>query len=210
MQTNLTFITQLKEKLSGTLPSYAAHDKMASENRKSRGRLKVPADARLSAVLILLSPLSDGDFKLPLILRPQYDGVHSGQMAFPGGKKDEDDESLIYTALRECYEEIGVTVNQSEVLGTLSDLYIPPSNMLVTPVVAYTEQELAYIPDVKEVDRVIESSITHLQNPDIAGYKNIEVRGKNFKTPFYDVEGQTVWGATAMMISEFLTVIDDL
>ncbi len=204
-----TFIEKLKIRLQKPLPGQEAHNVMASETRL---KLKMPTPnerTRESAVLILFYP-SDNQILMPLILRPQYDGVHGGQMAFPGGRAEKEDESLVRTALREAQEEIGVRVTDVQVLGTLTKLYIPPSNFHVQPVVGFMSRKPEFYPDPKEVDKVIEISVEEMKNPAIIGRKVLNVRGIEIDTPFYNILDTTVWGATAMMISELLMVIESL
>jgi 8-oxo-dGTP pyrophosphatase MutT (NUDIX family) len=204
-----TFIDKLKTRLQQPLPGLTAHLVMASETRL---KLKMPSPnerTRESAVLILFYP-SDNQVFIPLILRPQYDGVHGGQMAFPGGRAEKEDENLIRTALREAQEEIGVRVSDIKVLGKLTKLFIPPSNYYVQPVIGYMTRKPDFYPDPREVDRVIEISLEDLKNPLLIGRKTLNVRGVEVDTPFYDILETTVWGATAMMISELLVVIDSL
>ncbi len=203
------FIEKLKTRLSEPLPGSMAHDIMASE---SRLKLKMPSPnerTRESAVLILFYPSKNQIF-IPLILRPQYDGVHGGQMAFPGGRAEKEDENLIRTALREAQEEIGVRVSDVKVLGELTKLYIPPSNFYVQPVMGYMTHKPDFYPDPREVDKVIEISLNEIKSPTIIGRKTLIVRGVEIDTPFYDIKETTVWGATAMMISELLTLIESL
>lgn len=204
-----TFIEKLKIRLQQPLPGLEAHSVMASETRL---KLKMPSPnerTRESAVLIVFYP-SDNQIFMPLILRPQYDGVHGGQMAFPGGRAEKEDESLERTALREAQEEIGVRVSDIQILGKLTKLYIPPSNFYVQPVVGFMSRKPEFYPDPKEVDKVIEISIEEMKNPAIIGRKVLNVRGIEVDTPFYDILDTTVWGATAMMISELLMVIESL
>jgi 8-oxo-dGTP pyrophosphatase MutT (NUDIX family) len=204
-----TFIDKLKTRLQQPLPGLTAHSIMASETRL---KLKMPSPnerTRESAVLILFYP-SDNQVFIPLILRPQYDGVHGGQMAFPGGRAEKEDENLTRTALREAQEEIGVRVSDIKVLGKLTKLFIPPSNFYVQPVVGYMTRKPDFYPDPREVDKVIEIALEDLKNPSLIGRKTLNVRGIEVDTPFYDILETTVWGATAMMISELLVVIDSL
>jgi 8-oxo-dGTP pyrophosphatase MutT (NUDIX family) len=204
-----TFIDKLNQRLQQPLPGLTAHNIMASETRL---KLKMPSPnerTRESAVLILFYP-SENQVFMPLILRPQYDGVHGGQMAFPGGRAEKEDENLIRTALREAQEEIGVRVSDVKVLGKLTKLFIPPSNFYVQPVVGYMTRKPDFYPDPREVDKVIEIALEDLKKPEIVGRKTLNVRGVEVDTPFYDILETTVWGATAMMISELLMVIDSL
>ena len=204
-----TFIKKLSIRLQKPLPGQDAHDKMASE---SRLKLKMPSPSertRESAVLILFYP-SKNDIFVPLILRPQYDGVHGGQMAFPGGRAEKEDENLVRTAMREAQEEIGVRLTDIKVIGQLTKLYIPPSNFFVQPIIGCMNHKPDFYPDAREVDKVIEVTLEEIINPEIIGRKMLNVRGVEVDAPFYQIQEHTVWGATAMMISELLTVIDEL
>ena len=204
-----TFIEKLSLRLQKPLPGQDAHDKMASE---SRMKLKMPSPnerTRESAVLILFYPAENQIF-IPLILRPQYDGVHGGQMAFPGGRVEKEDENLIRTAMREAQEEIGVRLTDIKVIGELTKLFIPPSNFYVQPVIGYMTHKPDFYPDAHEVDKVIEITLNEIINPAIIGRKILNVRGVEINAPFYQIQEHTVWGATAMMISELLTIIDEL
>jgi 8-oxo-dGTP pyrophosphatase MutT (NUDIX family) len=201
-----TFIEKLALRLSEPLPGLDAHNKMASA---SRLKLKMPSPSertRESAVLILFYPSKNKIF-VPLILRPQYDGVHGGQMAFPGGRAEKEDENLTRTAMREAQEEIGVRLTDIKVIGQLTKLYIPPSNFFVQPVIGYMNHRPDFYPDAREVDKVIEVELEEIINPEIIGRKMLNVRGVEVDAPFYLIQENTVWGATAMMISELLTVI---
>ena len=202
----LSKIEKLKIRLSQELPGKEAQSKMAFAERKFLNELTVPKTARQSAVLIVLYP-NGNDVFIPLIQRPIYKGVHSGQMAFPGGKRENSDTSLIHTAIRETKEEIGVQIPNAQILGTLTDLYIPPSNMLVLPVVAYATTIPKYLLDEKEVVKVVAPSLEMLRSSENQHSKKIAIReGVQFETPYFDVEGHTVWGATAMILSEFLEI----
>lgn len=163
--------------------------------------------ARKGAVLALFYPIQS-NIHLTLIQRPTYDGVHSGQVAFPGGAKEEFDATLLETALRETEEEVGVPRHVIEVLGQLTELYIPPSNFLITPVVGYTPQQPEFKLDLNEVVEVIEPSLEEILDRTIIGVKKIKVRSDiSIDAPHFNIQGRTVWGATAMMISELNEVL---
>jgi len=132
-------------------------------------------------------------------------------VAFPGGKFDESDIDLKHTALRETHEEIGVRPEKIEIIGNLTDVYITPSNFLVTPYIGYINEHPQFIPDQHEVEKVVTYDVLQLGNSAIRSEKLITLSGGfEIKTPYYDVEGLTVWGATAMMISELNTIIADI
>lgn len=201
-----TFADHLRQRLQKPLPGEVAHKKMASTARYRLG-IKPNERTRRSAVLICFYPYQNSIY-LPLILRPQYDGVHAGQMAFPGGRMERIDENLTRTALREAQEEVGIRVSDVKVLGLLTELYIPPSNFYVQPVVGVLPYRPDFYPDPREVEAVVEVSLDTLLDETIVGDSQIEVRGVLVDAPFYQIQGYRVWGATAMMISELLMVMD--
>ncbi|MFY7829898.1 MAG: NUDIX hydrolase [Flectobacillus sp.] len=202
------FIDNLRARFQHPMPGEIAHARMASS---SRLKFKsVPNDkTRQSAVLILFYP-NEGKIHLPLILRPAYDGVHGGQMAFPGGRKEKEDENLIRTAMREAQEEIGIRLTDVKIIGEISKLYIPPSNFYVQPVVGYMDKKPDFYPDPREVDYVVEVSLDELLDPKIIGKKILNVRGTEVEASYFDIQGHTVWGATAMMIAEVIELIQSV
>lgn len=191
------------------LPGDAAHLKMCM-TRRSVGdwkSLQPTAKTKICAVTVLL--LEQGsDLVLPLIQRPVYAGVHSGQISFPGGKKDPEDPTLLYTALRELYEEIGVKADEEHVLGALTDIYIPPSDSLVTPYLVYIPQKITYQPDEREVVSVIDFKLRDFWKPE--AYKTrptIHPDKTEWITPYYSLQDKEIWGATSMIISELKEII---
>lgn len=170
---------------------------------------KLPDNHRKGSVLILVYPNSDKAF-FPLIKRPVYQGVHSGQIAFPGGKMEDEDEDEVETALREAWEEVGVRPEQVKLIGRMSDLFIPTSNFLVSPVLAYSEELPDFVPEEREVDRIIQTAVSSLYEPEIRKQKVLEF-SNNFRldTPYFEVDQEMVWGATAMILSEFLQILEN-
>jgi 8-oxo-dGTP pyrophosphatase MutT (NUDIX family) len=205
---SLTTLTDhLRKRLQEPLPGETAHQQMASSARTKLGI--VPNErTRKSAVLICFYPYQNQIF-LPLILRPQYDGVHAGQMAFPGGRMERIDENLTRTALREAQEEIGIRVSDVEVLGLLTELFIPPSNFFVQPVVGVLPYRPDFYPDPREVEAMVEVDFATLTDKSIIGDSQIQVRGITVDAPYYQIQNYRVWGATAMMISELLAIISE-
>ena len=200
------FVAKLRQRFQENLPGWSAQQRMATQVHRD-ARLKPRADARRAAVLMLLYPRA-GQLYLPLIVRPTYPGVHSGQIALPGGKVEEEDRSLVHTALRETEEEIGVRVPEAQVIGVLSELYIPPSNMLVTPVLAYQPEPPTYRPDPGEVAEVLDFSLEAFRHPDYQSTVQVKVIGdKTLTAPCFIIDGHVVWGATAMMMSELVVFL---
>ncbi len=201
----------LKHRLGLPLPGRAAQFRMAHVERQlNLSRYKTPADARQSSVLILL--YEEGDrIKLPLILRPDDSGIHSGQVSLPGGKAEQGDENLVSTALRETEEEIGIPASSIEILGKLTQLYIPPSNFLVSPHLGILRTSAHFIPEEKEVVRVIPMDLELLMDETKVKEKEIRLStGQSIVTPYYSIEGETVWGATAMILSELKSLLYEI
>ena len=139
---------------------------------------------------------------LVLTLRKRYEGVHSNQISFPGGRREQEDESYLHTAMREAREEIGITPSKVKIYGQLSPLYIPPSNFLVYPFVGIYEHAPHFIKQESEVEEIFTVSLWDLLDDDFIQKKPINVRGVKMEVPSFQFKGYTVWGATAMMLSE--------
>ncbi|MFW5974785.1 MAG: NUDIX hydrolase [Bacteroidota bacterium] len=203
-------IDQVRKTLSSllrdVLPGQEAHRLLEPATRKNFPE-QPRRNARQSAVLILIYPRRE-KYRTITILRPQYDGVHSGQISFPGGQREKSDENLLQTALRETHEEIGVTVEPDQVVGKLSDLYIPPSNFMVTPYVAIVDEAPSMRKDAYEVEKLIEIDLEDIIRPDAVYRKNINLeKYGNVHVPCFLVDDQIIWGATAMIISELRIVL---
>lgn len=198
----------LRQRLQGPLPGLEAHERMMPSTRKTIYRdISVPQDAKKSAVLMLLYPDARG-LLFPLIERTEYPGVHSRQISLPGGAYEPDDPDYVSTALREAEEEIGVSRHQVEVLGLLSSLYIPPSNFWVQPVIGYMDRSPTFIPDPSEVASIIPASLQDLLSGTLVGESKIRhSSGLHLTVPSYTVHGHVVWGATAMILSELVSLL---
>jgi len=198
--------SSLRQSLAGALPGQAAHMRMASENRQLRlQHRKAPEDARRAGVLILLFE-REQELAIPLIRRTEDGSVHSGQVALPGGTFEPADEDIVQTALRETAEEIGVKAATVEVLGRLSDLYIPPSNFLVSPVVGRIADPPDFEPDPHEVAHIIEASVSELLDE-----KRIKITERfGFTVPYFDIQDEVIWGATAMILSELCAILEPI
>ncbi|MES2592134.1 MAG: CoA pyrophosphatase [Bacteroidota bacterium] len=204
----IKFIKNLKNRLQKPLPGENAQFLMAPVSRQRIQHIDPEKyNPRKSAVLILLFPEGENIHTL-LIQRPVYDGVHSGQVAFPGGKFEETDIDLQYTALRETFEEVGVPPESVEIIGRLTDLYIQPSNFLVSPFIGFTKEKPEFILDAYEVQKIITIDLFSLSEEGIVFEKTItHSSGFKIKTPCYEIDELAVWGATAMIISELNQVV---
>jgi 8-oxo-dGTP pyrophosphatase MutT (NUDIX family) len=200
----------LRQRLSQPLPGLQAQERML-------GRVialppAVPPTARQSAVLCLLYP-HNHQLHLLLMKRMEDHSAHSGQVSFPGGRAEESDPSMLYTALREANEEVGVNPNEIDVLGSLSPLYIPVSNFNVHPFVGYLPQRPALSLSAQEVKYAIETPLHCFLNDDYKVTTSITspaapqlVR----KVRAYQLaDGTIVWGATAMIISELEVLLKE-
>ena len=200
------FLRQLRLDLNGPLPGEEAQYRMAPRLRSGAEIYDVPlSDARRGGVLALFYPRGDRVY-LPLILRATYLGVHSGQVGFPGGGYDEIDVDLTATALREAYEEVGIHPSQVTVLGQLTTLYVYASNYLVQPTVAWMDYRPSFHLDPYEVAQLIEAPVLDLLDAANRRVETWDLRGRTAEVPFFAVQGQTIWGATAMMLSELLSL----
>ncbi len=162
---------------------------------------------REAGVLLLLYPHNSGgesELHIVLIRRPEYPGVHSGQISLPGGRR-EGAESLQETALRETREEIGVKPDTVEVVGHLSSLYTSASNFCIYPFVAFRPTRPDFQPEPGEVAGLLELPLSLLFNP---ATRRTEVWNSR-RIPFFDVFGFKVWGATAMILSECLMAVGE-
>ncbi len=204
------FIERLRSRLVGSLPGEEAQYRMAPAARPRMDEaLSAAVQQRQSAVLLYLFP-QQGDWRTVLMKRTDCGGVHSGQVSIPGGQL-EPGESHTQAALREFGEETGISVNSSQLLGNLSELFIPPSNFLVRPFIAHASQRPRFEPDPVEVEEIIELSISDLMNDQTVKRGTVRLSGGTWvQTPYFEVEGHMVWGATAMILSEFKTVLRDL
>ncbi|MFZ5493566.1 MAG: NUDIX hydrolase [Pseudomonadota bacterium] len=168
----------------------------------------IPPQHREAAVLLLLYPAGGAQTHLALIRRPDYSGPHSGQIALPGGRR-EGDETLLQTALRETQEELGIDPAPLALLGALSPLYVRASNHLVYPFVAVATQRPQFQPCEREVAEVIEVPLARLRDRRFRGLE--VVRFEPFgrvRVPYFALPGTRIWGATGMILGEFLTVLE--
>jgi 8-oxo-dGTP pyrophosphatase MutT (NUDIX family) len=204
-------------KLKTELPGVSAQLQMAPEHRIPQLRQPcAPENAAHSAVVALLGPRNRGlsreelmDWEVLLIRRNTYPGVHSGQISFPGGKYEPDDGGFWETARREAFEEVGLGESDMEKVGALTCVYVPASNFIIHPFVALNRS----------------AGTVRLDPREVAGYKNIPMRtfdpaaatvlnldfgrGQTRPAPAWQYEDFTIWGATAMILSELYRLIDE-
>ena len=205
------FIHTLRRQLNGPLPGREAQYKMAFAHRveELRNRLQPPENARTACVLLSLWE-EQGIWHTALIRRTENPrDRHSGQISFPGGRHDEGDESFAHTALREANEEVGIQPSKVEIMGELTELYIPVSNFIVRPFVGLLSEAPAFQLQAGEVEQVFAPTIAHFQAPSTRSTADVMVGGQMLvrSVPCFMVADRPVWGATAMILSEFLEMI---
>ena len=191
--------------MAGNLPGLKSQLVAAPPFRASSFSEEDVKNARKASVLWMMYPCEDV-WEGVLIVRAPYDGVHSGQVALPGGERDECDGSDLDTALRECQEEVGVKVRRDQVVGALSPLYIPPSKFFVRPYLACLDYKPEFVLDKVEVSEVLFLKLNRLCAEEF--WKEYEMRG--VVVPGFEIEGNVVWGATAMMLSEISDCCRDI
>ena len=199
-----TFLQYVPKIAKETLPATSAHAKMIPPNRFEllSNQDYASFNPRNASVLMLLYP-KNNITHLVLILRNTYPGIHSSQIAFPGGKFELDDESFSHTALRETHEEIGVPAHQITLIKAFTEVYIPPSNFLVSPFLGFATNELTFIPNEDEVSEIIEIPVSQfLDDKILVTVAMTTDLHKNIQVPAFQINNHLVWGATAMMMSE--------
>jgi 8-oxo-dGTP pyrophosphatase MutT (NUDIX family) len=196
-----SFTEKIREALQQLLPGQEGQNKMASEfYLKKRIDLQKLSGHKQSAVCLLFYEKNNTPHFV-LIKRPSTHRYHAGQIALPGGSC-EPNETYEETALRELAEETGIKIAHENILGKLTPLYIPVSNFYIQPIVAYTTSAISFIKN-EETEEFLEYNLRELLNEEIVGETEVQASSQlKFKTPYFDVQGLILWGATAMMLSE--------
>ncbi len=164
-----------------------------------------------AGVMALFYPDLEQQTKLLLILRKAYEGVHSNQIGFPGGKVELQDNGLLETALRETHEEVGVHPEAVEVVKELSELYIPPSNFMVKPFVGLYQNPRPFVVQESEVEALVEVHLYDFMDSSNRIEETLSTSyAKSIDVPAYKLNGYTVWGATAMMLSEIQDLLEQV
>jgi 8-oxo-dGTP pyrophosphatase MutT (NUDIX family) len=199
------FFQILKNELKTPLPGKDAHINMLP---KGRILIESPEFKKNAAVSIIMYPSNTGDVEIIFIKRAEYDGHHSGQISFPGGKEEKDDKNLLTTAIRECYEEIGVKLTENNLVGELTPVYVMVSEFMIYPFVFYYQSEPVIEIAISEVSYTIKFPIHKLLNNNIRSEKIMNLFGHDIEVPYYNIMNEIVWGATAMILSELIEILE--
>jgi 8-oxo-dGTP pyrophosphatase MutT (NUDIX family) len=203
------FLSSFKQTFEFGLPGEEAHQLLMPLKRPLSSVAKAnTSNFRESAVGIVLHPFNNSIHCI-LIRRPSYEGAHSGQISFPGGKRDLDDVDLEYTARRECLEEIALPHEHADLIHPLTEVFIPVSKFSVQPYVFFTEDLPELTPDDREVEEIISFDVFDLLRHDKIPTTSIPINaGFTMKdVPYFDIHGHIVWGATAMMLAEMRALL---
>ena len=207
------FLISLSKVKKIPLPAKASQFKMSPPFREEliemyKESIKI---ANRAGVMALFYPDKEQQTKLVLILRNTYKGVHSAQISFPGGKFEPNDISLKKTAIRETFEEIGIPEQNIEVIKQLTEVYIPPSNFFVQPFLGVIKETPIFIRQEDEVEEVIEVSLNHfIKDSNVISTTVKTSYSIEVEVPAYQLNGHTVWGATAMMLSEIKDLLKNI
>lgn len=211
---NPNLIPQLRQALTEPLPGLSIQARMMSRRFEQINPdiyVRPKKEVRQAAVMALLFQ-KDQAWHTALMQRPESNYAHSRQISFPGGSLESDDVDLLACAKRETEEEFGIPRTSIEAIGALSELYIPTSGFLVQPYVGYLRQAPQYTPNPSEVEEVLDIPLAHLLDPTRRKTTEISLpSGITLKNiPYYDVHDKVVWGATAMMLSELVHLLEQL
>ncbi|MBL4594711.1 MAG: CoA pyrophosphatase [Flavobacteriales bacterium] len=198
----------LSERLKQELPGRIAHIEAAPYRRIEFDEKELSA-ARKSGVLVLFYAIGKEPY-IALMQRPVYEGTHSGQVSFPGGKQEESDRDIEHTALREANEEVGVIMEDVEVIGQLSDVYIPVSKFNVSPVIGFVDYHPQFIIDNHEVEELIELKLSDLTDINELEITKIKLSNNTvLKAPSFVFNQKIVWGATALILNELRHILKE-
>ncbi len=199
------FVSELTKALAAPLPGVSAQRRMSPPHRRAHPHPGIKP--RTSAVLVLLFPTPNG-ILMPFTLRLSTLAHHAGEISFPGGGVEDGDTTLIDTALRETSEELGLDSKSVRILGSVTPIYVSASQNMVHPIIGWMNARPAYAPSPYEVERVIEVPLQKLLDPNNVSEYQRNRYGQHLIVPCYRINSDIIWGATAMILSELLFIIN--
>ena len=210
-------IQKLQKRLEGKLPGIKSWNRMAVKSRKGESieseslqkyRDWISKDKRSNmrkaAVLIGLFKKND-EWCFSLIRRPMNEKNHPGQIALPGGAMEKN-ETLMNTALREAFEEVGINPEDVEIIGQLTPIPVPVSEYLIYPFVGVIDYEPEWVLNEDEVEELLILKMSELISSDNGYTEMWNLRGNRVEVPIFKVMNETVWGATAAVLSELIDI----
>jgi 8-oxo-dGTP pyrophosphatase MutT (NUDIX family) len=203
---DLEWIENLEKRLKGEKPGLTAQLAMAPQPRPGQVVYQDAEESSLKAGVMVLLYSGAGTYCLVLIRRSSSVLHHKDQISFPGGQI-EPGENFEQAASRETWEELGVPPDRVKILGSLTPLYIPPSRFCIYPVVGVADEPLRFRPHPREVAEVIEVPVRHLLDSRHIGRETRVIDGRSVVVPFYSWGPHKIWGATAMVLAEFLDLL---
>lgn len=205
----MNFKEKLKQRLTQELPAWEAQKLMSPAGVTEAYRH--PKESHKKAAVVLLLFEEAGEVNCLFIKRADHPkDKHSGQISLPGGQL-EGDETYRDAAIREVQEELGVSASSFEIIGAMSPIYVFVSDFMVQPYIAWLEMPDSFELQASEVAAIITTEITKFKDPQLRKVTEIHVRDRILKeVPYFDLDGRVLWGATAMMMSEFSSIIEDL
>jgi 8-oxo-dGTP pyrophosphatase MutT (NUDIX family) len=202
-------IQEIKQKLLSISPDEYPGSEAHMQMTPYKKDLVIKSDSpRLSAVMIL-AYMNEDHAEILLLKRSDYQGVHGAQVSFPGGKKDDTDPDLSFTARRELHEETGISSDEIELIGSLTPMYIPPSNFLVHPFLAISEKLPPVKLDERESQYHFGIRLEELLSDDFLSQTDITTNyGKLKDVPYFRLNGEVIWGATAAILNELKKILN--
>ena len=211
-------ITKLRNSLKRELPGIKSWKRMSvksetgesieSESLEKYERIlsKVKLDSMKKAAVLLALFKKNDEWYFPLIKRPMHERNHPGQIALPGGAKEKN-EKIVYTAIREAFEEVGIEIKNRDIMGQLTPLPVPVSGYLIYPFIGLLEKEPKWVLNEDEVDKLIVTKVSDLIDADNNYSETWELHGNKVEVPHFRIKDNAIWGATASVLSEFIDLV---
>jgi 8-oxo-dGTP pyrophosphatase MutT (NUDIX family) len=197
----------IEKALQNKLPGSGSHGKMLPPGRNLTLPDETTDHVKSSGVLLLMFPWQE-EVYICLIKRQPFMKFHAGQIGFPGGKKEETDVDMVWTALRETSEEIGIQPSQVIILGALSPLFVFVSGFMIYPFVAWSSAKPEFVVNHHEIEKlVLFPLLRNLKNRNIIT-STVETQSGSLEVPAFESDGEVIWGATAMILAEFFDIIE--
>ncbi|MCX7861864.1 MAG: CoA pyrophosphatase [Bacteroidales bacterium] len=204
----MDFIAALTQVFNQKLPGWDAHRHLCPPFRDEQ--LELFRSPQYEASVGIILTIMHNKLSVLFIERTNDGGPHSGQIAFPGGKIDYADKTPLHAALREVNEEIGLQKHSLHFIRQLSSLYIPVSQFLVYPFVFFCQNLPELAVNKEEINQTIIVPIDAFYRKEVLTFTNFLFKNKSYAVPCFKVNETIIWGATAMIWNECLTLLKPL